>query len=87
MAEINDVVMVKWIDTTGFGRWEARKYAEDLRPSEIESYGRLIKETDEFVTVAGSVDLSIPNTSNTDCIPKSSITSVTVLRKGKGSKK
>lgn len=85
--DIHPLVLVSWIDSQGGNHWE---FENDLDPNyrlpTIETYGRLIIETDEYVLIASSVMYTGPKLSNqlhsTMTIPKCSITSIHNLISG-----
>ena len=83
MAEINDVVRVRWTDTIGSSGWRDRDDAKDLKPASIETYGRLERDEETFITVSSNVDITNDKVDHTMTIPKTAVHDITVLRKAK----
>lgn len=80
---IRDVVKVDWVDAVGQSQWRDRRATEnDLRPGACCTYGEVLQETEEYLTVVASVDTTNENVGHVECIPRSAIRQVEVLKKG-----
>ena len=64
----------EWHDSCGFVDtvWADKRHAETLKPHLVKSYGVVVKETKDFVTVAGHYGEG--EFCGCMCIPKSVIT-------------
>ena len=83
MAE-RDIVMVEWTDSNGQSRWNDRTATKkNLSLARCRSFGEVVKDVDDYIMVAGSVDDSNDNVDHVYCIPRSAIQKVTVLKKAK----
>jgi hypothetical protein len=79
------IVEIIWLDiyhVTGDGL--TRKEVTELRPVPSQSYGRLIEETDEYITIASSImEHGIggeqPEYREVTCIPRAVVQSVKEL--------
>ena len=81
MAE-RDIVRVDWTDTVGRTRWgERAQAAQELRPASCRSWGIVLRETEDYITVAGSIDDTLDNVNDVNCIPRVAIRNITVLKK------
>ena len=79
-----DIVMVEWIDTTGQSRWQDRTYTKkNLRTARCRTFGEVLEDTESYITVAGSVDDTNDNVNDAECIPRSAIQKVTILKKAR----
>ena len=81
MAE-RDIVMVEWTDCNTQSRWSDRAYTKKtLRLGHCRTFGEVLDDAEDYITVAGSVDDTNDNVNSVCCIPKSAIQNVTVLKK------
>jgi hypothetical protein len=77
---MDKVVRIDWIDTNGSGRWTDREWAmEKVRPTLCRSYGAIIDETPEYITLAGSLDGGNDNVDHVTSIPRTAIKKITKL--------
>lgn len=51
---MKEILYVEWIDATATSAWSAFD-SEDLKPHHIKSVGFLVKETDQFLSLAAAV--------------------------------
>ena len=83
MAE-RDIVMVEWIDSVSQTRWQDRTYTKNnLRPAHCRTFGEVVEDVDAHIKVAGSVDDTDDNVDHVECIPRSAIQKVTILKKAR----
>jgi len=79
------IVEVSWLDTYHVGgAGLTRKEVSELRPVPSLSYGRLIEETDDYITIASSImEHGIggeqPEYREVTCIPKAVVQSIKEL--------
>ncbi|MBM3119443.1 MAG: hypothetical protein FJ006_07850 [Chloroflexi bacterium] len=80
-----EIVEVLWLDTihTGGGGL-TRKEASELKPVPCLSYGRLIEETDDHITIASNImqhegDSEQPEYREVTCIPRAVVQSIKKL--------
>jgi|TARA_R100000995_G_C3377739_1_gene74619 hypothetical protein len=87
------LVKVIWWDTneTSDSGWCSKEEAEEARPCRVASYGVVVKETDDFITIAADTDATVVDenydgTQDSDdlfgrvqCFPKGCIESVIPL--------
>jgi hypothetical protein len=87
------LVKVIWWDTneTSDSGWCSKEEAEEARPCRVASYGVVVKETDDFITIAADTDAALTeengNVLDADdlfgrvqCFPKGCIESITPLK-------
>jgi len=87
------LVKVIWWDTneTSDSGWCSKEEAEEARPCRVASYGVVVKETDDFITIAADTDAALieenGNVLDADdlfgrvqCFPKGCIESITPLK-------
>lgn len=87
------LVQIIWLDTneTSDSGWCSKEEAEEARPCRVASYGVVVKENDEFITIAADTDAALVedngNVLDADdlfgrvqCFPKGCIESVTPLK-------
>ena len=87
------LVQIIWLDTneTSDSGWCSREEAEEARPCRVASYGVVVKENDEFITIAADTDAALieenGNVLDADdlfgrvqCFPKGCIESITPLK-------
>lgn len=72
------ILLVEWIDTACTFGWEHKGCESDLEPSHCISVGVLIRDTEDFITLAES--MSEHNTSERISIFKGSIVRVRELK-------
>ena len=78
---LHPMVRVEWEDSTGIERWQAAGEVEKERPQMIETYGRLMRDDEVAVIVAGSRDYQEkPNVTQSMVIPRSAVRKVERLR-------
>jgi len=55
------LVKVIWWDTneTSDSGWCSKEEAEDARPCRVASFGVVVKETDDFITIAADTDATV----------------------------
>jgi len=55
------LVKVIWWDTneTSDSGWCSKEEAEEARPCRVASYGVVVKETDDFITIAADTDATV----------------------------
>ncbi|GEM_PF-4428216 len=52
---VGDIVRVEWRDSYGCGNWQSREDAAEWRPSEIETFGRVMEiDPGDYIKVAGT---------------------------------
>jgi hypothetical protein len=73
------VVEIKWLDTTGFIRWNDIEWHQKQEPSVITSVGYLIRSDRQFTTIVQSLDRDKESAADSLVIPKSWVTKVTRL--------
>ena len=87
------LVQIIWLDTneTSDSGWCSKEEAEEARPCRVASYGVVVKENDEFITIAADTDAALieenDNVLDADdlfgrvqCFPKGCIESITPLK-------
>jgi hypothetical protein len=87
------LVQIIWLDTneTSDSGWCSKEEAEEARPCRVASYGVVVKENDEFITIAADTDAALVedngNVLDADdlfgrvqCFPKGCIESITPLQ-------
>jgi|TARA_R100000081_G_C4708489_1_gene111513 hypothetical protein len=87
------LVQIIWLDTneTSDSGWCSKDEAEEARPCRVASYGVVVKENDEFITIAADTDAALVeengNVLDADdlfgrvqCFPKGCIESITPLQ-------
>jgi|TARA_R100001510_G_scaffold5087_1_gene3996 hypothetical protein len=87
------LVQIIWLDTneTSDSGWCSKEEAEEARPCRVASYGVVVKENDEFITIAADTDAALieenGNVLDADdlfgrvqCFPKGCIESITPLK-------
>ena len=87
------LVQIIWLDTneTSDSGWCSKDEAEEARPCRVASYGVVVKENDEFITIAADTDAALVeengNVLDADdlfgrvqCFPKGCIESITPLK-------
>ena len=87
------LVQIIWLDTneTSDSGWCSKEEAEEARPCRVASYGVVVKENDEFITIAADTDAALVeengNVLDADdlfgrvqCFPKGCIESITPLK-------
>ena len=55
------LVQIIWLDTneTSDSGWCSKEEAEEARPCRVASYGVVVKENDEFITIAADTDAAL----------------------------
>jgi hypothetical protein len=87
------LVQIIWLDTneTSDSGWCSKDEAEEARPCRVASYGVVVKENDDFITIAADTDAALVedngNVLDADdlfgrvqCFPKGCIESITPLK-------
>ena len=87
------LVQIIWLDTneTSDSGWCSKEEAEEARPCRVASYGVVVKENDDFITIAADKDAALVedngNVLDADdlfgrvqCFPKGCIESITPLK-------
>ena len=87
------LVQIIWLDTneTSDSGWCSKDEAEEARPCRVASYGVVVKENNEFITIAADTDAALVeengNVLDADdlfgrvqCFPKGCIESITPLK-------
>ena len=87
------LVQIIWLDTneTSDSGWCSKEEAEEARPCRVASYGVVVKENDDFITIAADTDAALVedngNVLDADdlfgrvqCFPKGCIESITPLK-------
>ena len=87
------LVQIIWLDTneTSDSGWCSKEEAEEARPCRVASYGIVVKENDDFITIAADTDAALiednGNVLDADdlfgrvqCFPKGCIESITPLQ-------
>ena len=87
------LVQIIWLDTneTSDSGWCSKEEAEEARPCRVASYGVVVKENDNFITIAADTDAALVedngNVLDADdlfgrvqCFPKGCIESITPLQ-------
>jgi|TARA_E500000318_G_scaffold87012_1_gene83843 hypothetical protein len=87
------LVQIIWLDTneTSDSGWCSKEEAEEARPCRVASYGVVVKENDDFITIAADTDAALVedngNVLDADdlfgrvqCFPKGCIESITPLQ-------
>ena len=87
------LVQIIWLDTneTSDSGWCSKEEAEEARPCRVASYGVVVKENDDFITIAADTDAALVedngNALDADdlfgrvqCFPKGCIESITPLK-------
>ena len=84
--EKTKIVEITWLDTYHVGgAGLTRKEVAELRPVSSISYGRLIEETDDYITIASNImeqkgDLEQPEYREVTCIPRAVVQSIKELK-------
>lgn len=81
MKTLSDVKVI-WIDSFSSNQsWILVKDLdfEDMEPIRIETYGKLIKETEEYITVAQNYGIEPEQICNLMTIPKGCIKEIKIL--------
>ena len=75
-------VLVHWMDITSFELpWASKDEASDLAPTQMWSSGVILKDTPDYLVLAGTVDpCGDGSYGNVNAIPKGCIKSIRVLR-------
>jgi len=77
---INKVVKVHWIDSTNHTTtWSLLDDIRDDKPTDIISYGFLIKEEPDYIVIAQNYGNNPPQVSNLLTIPKGCIKQIKYL--------
>ena len=79
------IVEVVWLDTYHVGGGLSRKEVAELKPAVCYSYGRLIEDTDDHVTIASnilehSVEVEGLEYRDVICVPKTVVQSIRELK-------
>ena len=87
------LVQIIWLDTneTSDSGWCSKEEAEEARPCRVASYGIVVKENEDFITIAADTDAALVedngNVLDADdlfgrvqCFPKGCIESITPLK-------
>ena len=87
------LVQIIWLDTneTSDSGWCSKDEAEEARPCRVASYGVVVKENDEFITIAADTDAALVEENGNlldaddlfgrvQCFPKGCIESITPLK-------
>ena len=69
-------VKIFWKDSLSSSSWELMKDAKEVKPVCVTSYGFVIDETEDYVTIAQNYGVEPEQVCNTMCIPRCSITSI-----------
>ena len=67
------IIRVEWIDSNGCGHWESLDEAKNTTPTQVVTYGFLINDTEEFITISQSYCYTQSQVDNSITIPKCSI--------------
>jgi len=81
-----DVVLVRWRDTTGRGRWVSREEARTHQLLEIHTVGFYLNENKDCIRLHMQCDSELKEVSDTTVIPKGTIDKVSIIKRGKKSK-
>ena len=76
------VVCVRWRDTSSLSAWDSRENAEKLTPVQCTSYGFIVAETSDTLTMADTHTLGddrMDDVRHVHCIPRGCIESVITL--------
>ena len=74
MIDLNQKMMVKWLDITAQSEpWISLDEAKDMKPAVMVSLGWIIKETLEYITIASTVDTEDELVGDVNCIPRAAI--------------
>jgi hypothetical protein len=82
----NKIVEIIWLDTFHFGGGGlTRKEISEIAPVTCFSYGRLIEQTDDHITIASNImdnkgDSEQPEYREVTCIPRAVVQSIKELR-------
>lgn len=69
-------VTVQWVDSSSLPGWQYEEAVLDITPETIETFGFLVKETDDFIIV--SCSLGTHQIDAPICIPKICINSMRI---------
>jgi hypothetical protein len=77
-----DWVLIHWLDITSFEQpWASKEEASELLPVKMWSAGVILKETDDHIVAAGTVDpVDEGSYGNVNAIPKGVIISIRTLK-------
>ena len=75
------LVMVRWLDIIGEDQapWSTVDEAKAMKPAPITTIGKVVENTDQYLTVASSWDESGEFLGNLNCIPKGVIQEVSEI--------
>lgn len=75
------LVMVRWVDIIGEDQnpWSTIEEAKAMKPAPITTIGKVVENTDHYLTVASSWDESGDFLGNLNCIPKGVIQEVSEI--------
>jgi len=75
------LVMVRWVDIIGEDQspWSTIEEAKAMKPAPITTIGKVVENTDQYLTVASSWDESGEFLGNLNCIPKGVIQEVSEI--------
>ena len=78
------LVMVRWVDIIGEDQtpWSTIEEAKAMKPAPIITIGKVVENTDHYLTVASSWDESSEFLGNLNCIPKGVIEEVSEINLG-----
>ena len=79
MALVNKLVRVQWLDTMALSGWKSRETVCEHKPSVVNSFGILLEDTEEKLTIAGSYD-DQGHVSDVNVIPKKCVVSIVQVR-------
>jgi len=75
------LVEIDWIDSSGVGGWSDADYIEKQEPSVCLAIGYIVRETDKFVTIVQSLDLTDGTYYHSLTIPKFAITKMKIIKR------
>ena len=78
----NDIIHVRWHDAAGFRVWVNSGELEKLKPNEVQTVGFFHGKDKDAFRLMGTFD-NQGNIHDTNCIPRSNIVEVQILRKAK----
>jgi len=73
------IVKILWLDSAGRDEWLSLDEARQLHPMLVGSYGEIINETSDFITIAGTLDAEY-GVAHVHCIPRSAIQEIKVVK-------
>ena len=81
--EEGDIILVRWHDTTGRGRWVDRPEAKKDKALSINTVGYYLNEDKQVVRLHSQSCDEDKQVSDTHVLPKGMIKSISVIKRGK----